>query len=58
MTDALIAWEFQDGSGSYANVPQSEVGTAVASLAAAGARVWVDDELVERGWIASDEYGW
>lgn len=52
-----IQWEFMDGRSGYVDVPHQELDVQLSAYVEtySDARIWVNDQLVHRGWIETDE---
>lgn len=55
-----VSWEYSDGSCGHVEVADEETARESANAYAEhspSARVWLDDAIVQHGFLASDEHG-
>ena len=52
----ILSWEYSDGSCGSCECASYELAVDAAHQIGGEARTWVGDEMVQRGFVASDEH--
>lgn len=57
-TTIRVCWEFADGSYGYRDCATLEDAEHLARNQFPDARVWIGDEMVQQGFISTDDMSW